>query len=317
MTDDSDLPRLLELDDELPDDLRAGLAGLRARVATPEQLARMAAAVFPVAGSGAGSATDAAGAPSTGSTATALSGAKLALVGVSFVAVTAGLGAVLWHRSRSAARADASQSAGLYAPGAESSIAGARDGARVAGSGIGSTASSASSVAASGAARAVDAPGSAPDASGSPHGGSGSAAPNGAAAPRTADSASTAAFGVAARGGAAASAGAPSAGGPLQTSASAATAKTSRSSAPVDEGQMFRAARDALASDPSTTLRLADEHRRIYGNRSMGQEFELYAIEALARLGNLGAARDRAARFRREFPNSPYQKKVDSIVGSP
>ena len=80
---------------------------------------------------------------------------------------------------------------------------------------------------------------------------------------------------------------------------------------------MFRDARDALGSNPALTLRLADEHRRVYGTRSMGQEFELLAIRAQARLGNASAVLARAERFRHEFPNSPYQSQVSSIAGTP
>jgi hypothetical protein len=83
-----------------------------------------------------------------------------------------------------------------------------------------------------------------------------------------------------------------------------------------DEADAIREARAALASNPAEALRLANEHRRIYGARGMSQEFEVLAIQALVRLGNLAGARDRAARFAREFPGSPYQRKVDSIVGS-
>ena len=74
---------------------------------------------------------------------------------------------------------------------------------------------------------------------------------------------------------------------------------------------------DALASEPAAALRLANEHRRIYGVGGMGEAFEFVAISALTRLGDRQGARDRAARFQREFPNSLYQRQVDSIVGTP
>jgi hypothetical protein len=109
-----------------------------------------------------------------------------------------------------------------------------------------------------------------------------------------------------------------SSGGSLRTGAATSSTTTSGSSqSTASELDSYREARAALASNPAETLRLANEHRRIYGARSMDQEFEVLAIQALVRLGNVASARDRAARFARSFPGSPYQRKVESIVGSP
>jgi hypothetical protein len=46
----------------------------------------------------------------------------------------------------------------------------------------------------------------------------------------------------------------------------------------------------------------------------MVQEREVIAIEALARSGRSSEAAARAARFRKAFPSSAYQSKIDGLV---
>lgn len=79
---------------------------------------------------------------------------------------------------------------------------------------------------------------------------------------------------------------------------------------------LFRAHR-ALSGNPARALALTEEHRRTYASGALGQESDLIAIEALAALGRLGDARDRAAAFRTRYPSSAHLRRLDRLLGEP
>lgn len=81
-----------------------------------------------------------------------------------------------------------------------------------------------------------------------------------------------------------------------------------------DEYRLIRAARQAAASDAAQALALTDEHLRRFPRGMLSQERETIAIEALARLGNRAAARQRAQRFLANNPSSPYAGRIQSAV---
>lgn len=75
-------------------------------------------------------------------------------------------------------------------------------------------------------------------------------------------------------------------------------------------------ARSALAHDPSRALALCDEHGRSFRNGALVQEREVIAIDALVRSGRLREARERARRFRLEFPSSAHAPRLATLLGN-
>jgi hypothetical protein len=83
------------------------------------------------------------------------------------------------------------------------------------------------------------------------------------------------------------------------------------------EAALLDRAHQSLAADPSRALTLTEEHRRDYPSGALGQESDLIAIEALAALGRLGEAGDRAAHFRERYPRSAHLRRIDRLLGEP
>lgn len=87
-----------------------------------------------------------------------------------------------------------------------------------------------------------------------------------------------------------------------------------RSQQDKDEYALLRAARGALAREPARALSLADQHARQFASGMLAQEREAIAVDALVRLGQIGSARVRAQRFLRNYPQSPYVKRIENAV---
>lgn len=83
------------------------------------------------------------------------------------------------------------------------------------------------------------------------------------------------------------------------------------------EAEMLGEAQAALATDPGRALALTDAHRRQFPHAVLGQEREVIAIEALARLGRKAEAKARAERFLAAHPSSAHRSKIESIIGHP
>lgn len=83
---------------------------------------------------------------------------------------------------------------------------------------------------------------------------------------------------------------------------------------PAAELALIRQAQDALRTSPSRALALAETHERRFGDGALGQEREVVAIDALARLGRTDAARARAARFSARWPTSAHRRRVEVIL---
>jgi hypothetical protein len=81
-----------------------------------------------------------------------------------------------------------------------------------------------------------------------------------------------------------------------------------------EETRLVRAAHDALEPAPRRALRIASEHARRFPDGVLTAERELLAIDALARLGRLDAARARRDGLARRFPSSPYVARADAIL---
>lgn len=80
------------------------------------------------------------------------------------------------------------------------------------------------------------------------------------------------------------------------------------------EGALLLSARRQLASDPSSALALTEEAARRFPDGALAPEREVLAIEALARLGRLPAARARFASFRAVYPQSPHLARLESLL---
>lgn len=80
------------------------------------------------------------------------------------------------------------------------------------------------------------------------------------------------------------------------------------------EISLLQAAKAALRDDPAAALALADRHARRFAVGALAQEREVIAIEALVALGRADDARDRGARFERDFPQSAHRLRVESLL---
>ncbi len=110
----------------------------------------------------------------------------------------------------------------------------------------------------------------------------------------------------------------------VAASDSVASPAVSDSAAPVDsaaasspapaarptEAQLLASARRLLQSDPAASVRLLQEHARLYPEGMLSQEREVLLIEARARLGQMNEARDGARDFLKEHPNTAYGNKI-------
>jgi hypothetical protein len=80
------------------------------------------------------------------------------------------------------------------------------------------------------------------------------------------------------------------------------------------EGALLLKARQQLVSNPSAALQLTEEAANRFPDGPLAPEREVLAIEALARLGRLPAARARLAALRARYPQSPHLARLESLV---
>jgi len=81
------------------------------------------------------------------------------------------------------------------------------------------------------------------------------------------------------------------------------------------ELDLVKEAGQVLKSDPARALQLTMDHARLYPSGALSEEREVIAIEALARLGRLSAARARAERFLVGYPRSAHLSRVQQASG--
>lgn len=86
---------------------------------------------------------------------------------------------------------------------------------------------------------------------------------------------------------------------------------------PGDELALLEEARAALATAPTRTLALADEHMKRFSSPAFAQERERLAIDALVRSGRRDEALERARRFESTYPSSPHLARVRALVAPP
>ncbi|HEX2673810.1 MAG TPA: hypothetical protein VHM25_23185 [Polyangiaceae bacterium] len=81
------------------------------------------------------------------------------------------------------------------------------------------------------------------------------------------------------------------------------------------ELDIIKEAGQVLKSDPTRALQLTMDHARLYSSGALAEEREVIAIEALARLGRLSAARARAERFLLFYPRSAHLSRIQQVAG--
>jgi hypothetical protein len=84
----------------------------------------------------------------------------------------------------------------------------------------------------------------------------------------------------------------------------------------VDELTLMQRARDALQGDPKATLKLAEQHARLYPAGVFVQEREVLAINALLRQERSSAAYQRAERFIATHGSSPYAVQLRAMLAT-
>jgi hypothetical protein len=81
------------------------------------------------------------------------------------------------------------------------------------------------------------------------------------------------------------------------------------------EAALLEQARRSLASDPTLSLAILDEHARRYPHGALHVEREVLAVDALVRASRRSEAETRAARLRATSPGSLYQARLARILG--
>lgn len=81
-----------------------------------------------------------------------------------------------------------------------------------------------------------------------------------------------------------------------------------------EEMLLITQAQLAIRNRPERTLELVNQHRRRFPRGIFVQEREALQIEALARLGRNNEAQNQAQRFRKNYPRSNYQVRINSAL---
>jgi hypothetical protein len=79
------------------------------------------------------------------------------------------------------------------------------------------------------------------------------------------------------------------------------------------EAELLERARAALKAEPGAALGLTRDHAQRFPGGVLAQEREIIAIEALSRLGRASEAAARASAFKKRYPDSPHQRKLETL----
>lgn len=108
---------------------------------------------------------------------------------------------------------------------------------------------------------------------------------------------------------------------PATATATATASATASASVPVpvpvpaaDEMSLLDEAQRAMATDPQKALGLCEKDAKANPKGAMAQEREVLAIDALMRLGRQSEAKERAAKFHAQWPDSAHGRRVDALV---
>ena len=83
------------------------------------------------------------------------------------------------------------------------------------------------------------------------------------------------------------------------------------------EAELLRRAQQLVQTNPAQALALTREHQRRFPNGALSQEREVIAIEALKKLGNEKAAKEKSGEFEKSYPGSAHIPKVETLKPSP
>ena len=89
----------------------------------------------------------------------------------------------------------------------------------------------------------------------------------------------------------------------------------SEAKAPATELELVQQAQAALASDPQRALAITREQGRLYPDGDYVQEREVFAVEALSRLGQKDEAWQRAVALVRRYPRTPHVARLELATG--
>jgi hypothetical protein len=82
----------------------------------------------------------------------------------------------------------------------------------------------------------------------------------------------------------------------------------------ISEDALLERAHEAMAAEPHRALALTAQHARRFPRGMLVQEREVIAIEALAHMGRVDRARQRATTFFQTYPNSAYRGRVNAAL---
>jgi hypothetical protein len=82
----------------------------------------------------------------------------------------------------------------------------------------------------------------------------------------------------------------------------------------LEEAELLEKARSLLSSSPAAALRLTAEHARDFPKGRLGAEADLLAAQALLRLGDVAAAKQRAQASLKRYPSGIYARQLREIV---
>jgi hypothetical protein len=99
----------------------------------------------------------------------------------------------------------------------------------------------------------------------------------------------------------------------VKSQAAAPAGKSPAHPAKVSEADLLERARTALQTNPAAALNLTREHAERFPKGVLSQEREIIAIDALSRLKRDGEASGRAADFKKRYPDSPHQRKLETL----
>jgi hypothetical protein len=83
---------------------------------------------------------------------------------------------------------------------------------------------------------------------------------------------------------------------------------------PIEEARLLRAAKQALPRAPQLAAARLDEHRRNFPNGVFVEEREALEVEVSFDRGQVSRAERQAEQFRKRYPNSNYQRRVDDLL---
>jgi hypothetical protein len=297
MTDPVDPPRLVD-SNEIPDELRQGLQGLRAHVPSSAQMAALSDRLG----------VEQMTAPAAASPASAV--LAKALIGVGVAVGGAGLLWFLRSGSPDAVSNGEKPQAAVAARAPVSERKPVADEPTGSAAGTGAASPRAADTAENPGTRTVDTPAGAENVKATDRTESRGGAEGSGRNPQSARAPATVGLGAKAE--------SPSspARAPSSVAGSGGAGSKPQESPKSGESEiaLLRDARATLAVDPAEALAITERHRASFPRGALGQEREMIAITALVKLGRTDAAQKRAEQFRAAHPTSAYLVQLERIL---